>query len=92
MRSITPFAGARPTAEPPPPARLHDGTHPARVHALGARDPIHGAIVPAEVRPGDPVVARVQTTSAPGGALAQAAYRVRPQSSTSRRASSRPMP
>lgn len=77
MRSITPYAGGRPAAEPPP-ARLHDGADPGRVHSLGARDPIHGAIVPADVRPGDPIGARVRTAGAPGeGGLAQV-WRISP--------------
>ena len=80
MRSITSFAGAgvRPAADPRPLARWHDGSpDDSRVHAF-ARDPIHGAVSPADVRPGDPITARVRVASGPTSEGPAAVWRISP--------------
>jgi hypothetical protein len=84
MRSITPFADARvrSPAEPRSLARLLDGRESAAssaAHVLhGARDPIHGAISPADVRPGDPIFARVRVAGAPLEGAEASVWRISP--------------
>jgi predicted GNAT family N-acyltransferase len=83
MRSITPLAaaGVRPAAEPRSLARLLDADEEAtaaRVHPLGARDPIHGAISPADVRPGDPIFASVRSAGASGEGAEASVWRISP--------------
>jgi predicted GNAT family N-acyltransferase len=56
---------------------LEDGSA-ARVHLLGARDPIHGTVTPADVRPGDPISARVRTAGAPDEGAAAPVWRISP--------------
>ncbi|HSD18923.1 MAG TPA: GNAT family N-acetyltransferase [Anaeromyxobacter sp.] len=56
----------------------HEDATSARVHPLGARDPIHGAIFPADVRPGDPIIARVRTAGAPGEGAPAPVWRISP--------------
>lgn len=65
-----------PASEPPHAGALTaEGTIACRA-LLGGRDPIHGAVAPAAVRAGDPVVARVR---APGGAeVAVQVWRISP--------------
>src|SRR5512145_2519428 len=84
MRSITPFAdaSARPAAEPHPrPRRLDGGPDngsSVRVHAFVGRDPIHGAVSPADVRPGDPITARVRVAGGPSSEGAAPVWRISP--------------
>lgn len=84
MRSITPFAdaSARPAAEPhPPPRRLDGGPDDGssvRVHAFVGRDPIHGPVSPADVRPGDPITARVRVAGGPSSEGAAPVWRISP--------------
>jgi predicted GNAT family N-acyltransferase len=56
---------------------LEDGSA-ARVHLLGARDPIHGTVTPADVRPGDPISARVRTAGATDEGAAAPVWRISP--------------
>jgi hypothetical protein len=56
---------------------LEDGSA-ARVHPLGARDQIHGSVIPADVRPGDPISACVRTAGALGEGAAAPVWRISP--------------
>jgi predicted GNAT family N-acyltransferase len=71
-----PSSSSDPTGEPSPIGVLAvEGTIPCRALVDG-RDPIHGAIAPADVRVGDPVVARVR--AAGGAELAAQVWRISP--------------
>jgi predicted GNAT family N-acyltransferase len=65
MRSLNTPLYHPPRSAPELPRGRFDGVDgaTARVHPLAARDPIHGAISPADVRPGDPVSAHVRVAS-----------------------------
>ncbi|WP_242344451.1 N-acyl amino acid synthase FeeM domain-containing protein [Anaeromyxobacter terrae] len=75
-------ASARPAEDATPLPRRFDAADPeaslARVHALGPRDPVHGAVLPGDVRPGDPVFAQVRVAGAPGPGASGQVWRMSP--------------
>ncbi len=75
-------ASARPDEDAAPPTRGFGASAPegpqARVHALGPRDPVHGPVLPGDVRPGDPVFARVRLAGTPGPGTSAQVWRMSP--------------
>lgn len=78
MRSLTtPFTSpGRLIQERPAPASERTDAATARVQALPPRDPVHGPIVPADVRVGDPISARI--TLPDGAEVTAPVWRISP--------------
>ncbi len=82
MRTTSAAAGA---AEPPAPGEAEvpaarrdpGGERPLAWRSAAVRDPIHGTVAPADVRAGDPVIARVRVPGT-AGELAAQVWRISP--------------